>query len=64
VKLQSQRIPLLVGINLLHTAIWLFFAGCVVAISFAGTWRQFRLAAILTELVLVECAVISMNRAR
>jgi hypothetical protein len=64
VKLQSQRIPLLVGIKLLHTAIWFFFAGCVVAIPFAGAWRQFHLAAILTGLVLVECAVLARNRAR
>src|ERR1700674_727213 len=64
VKPQSQRIPHLVGIKLLHTAIWLFFAGCIAAIPIAGAWRQFRLAAILTALVLVECAVLAMNRGR
>lgn len=63
-KSQSQRIPLLVGIKLLHTAIWLFFAGCIVAIPFAGARRQFRLAAKLTGLVLVECAVLAINRGR
>jgi hypothetical protein len=64
VKLQSERIPALVGIKLLHTAIWLFFAGCIVAIPFAGARRQFCLAAILTALVLVECAVLAANRGR
>jgi hypothetical protein len=64
VKAQSQRTPLLVGIKLLHTAVWLFFAGCIVAIPLAGAWRQFRWAAILTGLVLVECAVLAMNRGR
>jgi hypothetical protein len=64
VKAQSQRIPLLVGIKLLHTGVWLFFAGCIVAIPLAGAWRRFRWAAILTGLVLVECAVLAMNRGR
>ena len=63
-KPQSERIPVLVGIKLLHTAIWLFFAGCIVAIPFAGARRQFRWAAVLTGLVLVECAVLAMNRGR
>ena len=63
-KPQSQRIPLLVAIKVLHTAIWLFFAGCIVAIPFAGAWRQFRLVAILSGLVLVECAVLALNRGR
>jgi hypothetical protein len=35
-----------------------------VAIPLAGAWRQFRWAAILTGLVLVECAVLAMNRGR
>jgi hypothetical protein len=64
VKPQSQRIPLLIGMKLLHTAIWLFFAGCIVAIPFAGARRQFRVVAVLTGLVLVECAVLAMNRGR
>ena len=64
VKTQSERIPVLAGIKLFHTAIWLFVAGCIVAIPFAGARRQFRLAAVLTGLVLVECAVLAMNRGR
>ncbi len=63
-KPQSKRFPILVGIKLLHTAIWLFFTGCIVAIPFAGAWRQFRWAAVLTGLVLVECAVLAVNRGR
>jgi hypothetical protein len=64
VKAQSERIPVLIGIKLLHTAIWLVFAGCIVAIPFTGAWRQFRWAALLTGLVLVECAVLAVNRGR
>ncbi len=63
-KPQLLRIRHLIGIKLLHTAIWLFFAGCIAAIPIAGAWRLFRLAAILTALVLVECAVLAMNRGR
>jgi hypothetical protein len=64
VKLQSQRIPILVGIKLLHTVIWLFFAGCIVAIYFAAAWRQFWWTSVLTVLVLIECAVLAVNRGR
>ena len=63
-KTQLERIPVLAGIKLLHTAIWLFFAGCIVAIPFAGAWRHYRLAAVLSGLVLVECAVLAMNKGR
>ena len=34
------------------------------AIPCAGAQRQFRLAAVLTGLVLFECAVLAMNRGR
>jgi hypothetical protein len=60
----SQRNPVLVGIKLLHTAIWLFFAGCIVAIPVAGARRLFLWAAALSGLVLVECAVLAVNRGR
>ncbi len=52
------------GIKLLHTAVWLFFVACIVALPIAGFRRQFQWAAILTGLVLVECAVLAMNRGR
>lgn len=34
------------------------------AIPFAGLWRHFLWAAVLTGLVLVECGVLAMNRGR
>lgn len=55
---------MLVAIKILHTVIWAFFAGCIVAIPLAGALRQFADAAALTGLVLVECAVIGANRGR
>lgn len=54
----------LAGIKLLHTAIWLFFVVCIVAIPVVGALRQFQWFAILTGLVLIECAVIALNRGR
>jgi hypothetical protein len=64
VKNQSARSPGLAGIKLLHTAVWLFFAGCIVAIPIVGAGHRFRLAAVLTGLVLVECGILAVNRGR
>ena len=64
VKTHPERSSILLGIKLLHTAVWFVFAGCIVAIPFAGVWHQFRLAAVLTGVVLVECAVLAMNGGR
>lgn len=63
-KTQHEPHNVLVGIRLLHSAIWLFFAGCIVAIPIAGGLGQFLWAAILTGLVLLECAVLAVNRCR
>ena len=54
----------LVRIKLLHTAIWLFFAGCIVAIPLAGMAGQYVWAAALSGFVLLECAVLALNRGR
>ncbi len=54
----------LVRVKLLHTAIWFFFTACIVAIPFAGILHQFMAAAALSGLVLVECAVLAVNRCR
>ncbi|HEY3444209.1 MAG TPA: hypothetical protein VGK29_25890 [Paludibaculum sp.] len=52
------------GIRLLHTVVWFFFAGCIVAVPIAGALGHFRWAAILSGLVWVECAVLALNRCR
>jgi hypothetical protein len=64
VKPQSKQTRILVGIKSLHTAIWLFFAGCIVAIPIAGAQGRFLPAVILTGLVLVECVILAANRGR
>jgi hypothetical protein len=60
----ENKIPALIGIKVLHTVVWAFFAGCVVALPFAGVRGDFRWASILTGLVLVECAVLAVNGGR
>ena len=54
----------LIRIKLLHTAVWIFFVGCIVAIPIVGAMGQFRVAAALTGFVLMECAVLALNRGR
>lgn len=60
----SNAGKILVGIKVLHTVVWVFFAGCIVAIPMAGMWNEFRWAAMLAGLVLLECGVILVNRGR
>jgi len=60
----ANRAASLVGIKLLHTAVWVFFSGCIMAIPLAGARRQFSRAAILSGLVLTEGTVLVINRGR
>jgi hypothetical protein len=59
-----ERHAALVKIKLLHTAVWLFFAGCIVAIPVVGAGRHFEWAIALTGTVLVECLILAANRGR
>ena len=61
---RPEHSPILAAIKLLHTAIWLFFAGCIAAIPVAAGFRHFHRAGVLTCLVLLECAVLALNRGR
>lgn len=60
----TKQIPALVGIKLLHTAVWLFFAGCIVAIPVTGARGHYLWSVSLTGIVLVECAILAGNRGR
>jgi hypothetical protein len=55
---------MLVAIKLLHTAIWVFFVVCIVAIPIEGAHRRFYRAGALIGLVLIECTVIVLNKGR
>lgn len=61
---QPHRPATLVAIKLLHTAIWAFFVACIVGIPIAGVYRQFYWAGVLIVVVLIECAVIALNKGR
>lgn len=52
----------LFAIKALHTLVWAFFAGCIVAIPFAAYAREFRGAALLIAAVMVEALIIAFNR--
>lgn len=54
----------LVAIRLLHTVIWAFFAGCILALPLAGIAGRFDWALALSAFVLVECGVLALNRGR
>ena len=54
----------LVAVKLLHTAIWAFMAGCVLALPVLGWVKRFDWALAATVLILGECAVLAMNRGR
>ena len=55
---------LLVGIKLLHTAVWAVMAGSILALPVVAFTRHFRWAFTLTALVVCECAVLAANRGR
>jgi len=61
---QAHRSTKLVAVKLLHTAIWAFFVACIVGVPIAGACGQFRRAGILVFIVLIECAVIALNKGR
>ena len=63
-KPKPHRVDSLVAVKLLHTVIWFFFASCIVAIPIAGARRHFLYAAVMSGLVLVECAVLLVNGGR
>jgi hypothetical protein len=60
----TERMRALVIVKVAHTAIWAFFAGCILALPVAGWLRRFDWAAGLTAFVLIECLVLAVNRAR
>lgn len=55
---------MLVLIKLLHTAVWAFFVGCIVSIPVMALRQRFRAAAMLSAIVLGECAVLAINQLR
>jgi hypothetical protein len=61
---ESKTASIVVAIKLLHTAVWLFFVACIVAVPVAAAMHRFPLAALFSGLVLIECLVLAFNRCR
>lgn len=51
-------------IRWVHTIVWAFFAGAIVAIPFVAWQRKFGLMLWLTGIVFVEVAVLAVNQLR
>jgi len=56
--------PILLGIRLLHTMVWMGFVACIVAVPIAAEFRHFQAASIFSGVVLVECLILALNRCR
>jgi hypothetical protein len=54
----------LILVKVVHTVVWAFLASCIVAIPALAIARRFRLALVLTIVVLGEIAVLGANRMR
>ena len=55
---------MLTAVKLLHTAIWAFLGGVIFALPVTGVLSRFRWSAILTAIVLLECAALAVNRGK
>jgi len=53
---------LLTAIKLLHTAVWAFLAGCILALPVAAFLRHFHWAFFLSAIVVFECGLLAANR--
>lgn len=60
----SNPASALLRIKILHTAVWVFFVGCIAAVPLAAARHRFDWAAGCAALVGVECAVLAFNRWR
>jgi hypothetical protein len=62
---QAVRAPTALRlVKVIHTVVWALLALCVVSIPVAALARQYRLALMLTLIVLFEVAVLAANRMR
>jgi hypothetical protein len=52
------------AIKVTHTLVWAIFAGCILAIPFFAWRSQMRMAVILIVVVMIEVAVLIVNRMR
>jgi hypothetical protein len=63
-KTERDSGVVLTAIKALHTVVWAFFVACIVAVPATASLHRFRLTALFTGLVLLECLVLAVNRCR
>jgi hypothetical protein len=64
VESRTRQSRSLVVIKIVHTAVWAFFASCIVLIPVAAQLHRFGLAVILSAATAVECLVLAFNQCR
>jgi hypothetical protein len=52
------------AIKLLHTIVWAFFAGCIIAIPILAIMGRYSQALVLVGVVLIEVLILVANRLR
>lgn len=55
---------MLVVVKVVHTLIWAVMAASIIALPFLASLRRFRCCALVTGLILLECAVLALNGGR
>lgn len=52
------------AVKIIHTVVWVFFAGCIIAIPILCLLRRYNQAAMLAAIVLIEVLILAANRLR
>lgn len=61
---RASDVRTLRAVKVAHTVVWAAFASCIVAIPVAAYVENFRLAALLVAIVMIEVAVLFANHFR
>jgi hypothetical protein len=64
IETHSSRTRHLAAIKLIHTVVWVFMVGCIVAIPIVAVQGRFLIAVALSGVVFAECLVLAFNRCR
>jgi hypothetical protein len=64
IGMESRRMRALAAVKLLHTAVWALMVGCIVGIPVAAWRHHFRLSAMASGMVWLECGVLAINTGR
>lgn len=63
-KTKSDSMVALVTVKVVHTAVWVFFVACILAVPITAAVHMFRLTTVSAALVLMESMVLALNRCR